>query len=240
MHLFGNCWYIVFEILSQKPHFVCDVSSVKGGSHPRQKTTVVVPPIGYVNAADIFYRANVDCLTSSSTFYMARVCTAEIFGGRYASAVHLAWDAVGVPRDPPPTIALASGVILRGQDAAFWEVLRYTLGPVNVGESVHCVTDADNGDADLFTRFGAPAQPVPSTEYNACYGYSYGSFEECTSGPAVVTTHLHVAVHAYNSFSNLSIICTISGRPMSVPSSAPSFFPTTSSISNDDPPYWKH
>jgi hypothetical protein len=80
---------------------------VKGGTHPRQKTTVNVPAIvgGYDALGSIFYQANTNCLTQSSNFAVARFCTADMFGGSNKDNVHLAWDAVGVPRDLSLTVS---------------------------------------------------------------------------------------------------------------------------------------
>jgi hypothetical protein len=75
---------------------------VEGGSHPARKSLVLVQGIGFDAAAEIFYQANVNCLTPSSTFYTARYCTANVHGGEYESNVHAAWDAVGVPREQAP------------------------------------------------------------------------------------------------------------------------------------------
>ncbi len=61
---------------------------VDGGTHPRGKTSVNVPGIGFDAAADIFYAANVACLTPSSNFAGARYCTADVHGGSNAAAVH--------------------------------------------------------------------------------------------------------------------------------------------------------
>ena len=80
---------------------------VKGGTHPRQKTTVNVPALvgGYDALGSIFYQANTKCLTRSSNFAVARFCTADVFGGINKDNVHLAWDAVGVPRDLGLTVS---------------------------------------------------------------------------------------------------------------------------------------
>ena len=75
---------------------------VEGGSHPRGKTSVNVTGIGFDAAADIFYAANTNCLTSRATFEDARNCTAQVAGSN-AAAVHLAWDAVGVPGGSNPS-----------------------------------------------------------------------------------------------------------------------------------------
>ncbi len=80
---------------------------VKGGTHPRGKTTVNVPALvgGYDALGSIFYQANTRCLTQSSNFAVARFCTADMFGGINKDNVHLAWDAVGVVRDRGLTVA---------------------------------------------------------------------------------------------------------------------------------------
>ena len=85
----------------------------QGGSHPRGKTSVVVPAIGIQKAQRIWYRALVAYMTPSTNFQGARAATAsaaaDLFGGTCTSewqAVHKAWDAVGVPGGwscgPPP------------------------------------------------------------------------------------------------------------------------------------------
>ena len=78
-----------------------------GGTHPRGKSSVNVPAIGNAAAAAIFYAANTSCLTSGSNFAAARYCTADVHGGSNAAAVHAAWDAVGVPNDPPASASSA-------------------------------------------------------------------------------------------------------------------------------------
>jgi vibriolysin len=84
----------------------------QGGSHPRGKTSMVVPAIGIQKAQRIWYRALVAYMTSSTNFLGARTATAQaaadLFGGTNTAewqAVQLAWDAVGVPgcwSCPPP------------------------------------------------------------------------------------------------------------------------------------------
>jgi len=187
---------------------------VDGGTHPRGKTSVVVPGIGFAAAADIFYMANVGCLTPSSNFAAARYCTADVNGGSHAAAVHLAWDAVGVPNNPlpPPNdpIALTDGVPLSGQDGTMGNIQQYTLG-VAAGESVTCTTSCNNGDADLYLRFGAEAEANPTSTVNECGSYSSNSNESCTTGAASSADTLYGAVHAYATYSDLTIICTVNG-----------------------------
>ncbi len=78
---------------------------VEGGTHPRGKTSVVVPAIGMADAEQIFYRAQTTYLVSSSNFEAARNATAQAAADLYTQtevdAVHAAWCAVGVPGCPP-------------------------------------------------------------------------------------------------------------------------------------------
>ena len=184
---------------------------VDGGTHPRGKTTVNVSGIGFVAAADIFYNANVACLSPSSNFAGARYCTADVFGGTHATAVHAAWDAVGVPNDPPPPppppIALTDGVPLGNQDASTGNIQQYTLG-VASGSTVTCSTSCNNGDADLYLRFGADAEANPNSTANECGSYSSISNESCTTGAAPSATTLFAGVHAFAGYTNLTITCT--------------------------------
>lgn len=87
----------------------------QGGSHPRNKTDVVVPAIGINKAQAIWYRALAVYMTPTTNFQAARTATAlaaaDLFGdcGRGCSrtctyelvAVQTAWDAVGVPGTSP-------------------------------------------------------------------------------------------------------------------------------------------
>ena len=83
---------------------------VTGGTHPRGKTSTVVPALdanAYTSiqmAAAIFYRANTVYLTPGSTFSDARGATAQaatdLYGAAAAAAVNEAWTAVGVAALP--------------------------------------------------------------------------------------------------------------------------------------------
>lgn len=74
-----------------------------GGSHPRGKTTNVVPGIGISKAQQIFYRALTVYMDPDDSFLDARSKTikaaADLYGGSCsaeAKAVKSAWSAVGV------------------------------------------------------------------------------------------------------------------------------------------------
>jgi len=89
----------------------------KGGSHPRGKTTTMVPAIGVEKALRLFYKSNVDLLTSSSNYAAMRnamVTAAQQLGYDTATqdAVGCAYAAIavgtapqscgGAPPPPPP------------------------------------------------------------------------------------------------------------------------------------------
>ena len=185
---------------------------VTGGTHPRGKTTVTVPGIGFAAAADIFYMANVACMTANSNFAAARYCTGDVFGGPHADAVHAAWDAVGVPNLPPPQpnepITLTTNVPLGGQHADTGNIQQYTLDVV-AGDSVTCTTACNNGDADLYLRFGAAAEINPNSTTNECSSFSSNSNESCTTSAASSPNTLYAGIHAYTTYTDLTITCTI-------------------------------
>jgi len=191
---------------------------VDGGTHPRDKTSLTVTGIGPAAAADIFYWANVGCLTPGSDFAAARYCTADVFGNvsgtDYSAEVHAAWDAVGVPNNPPPPpndpIALTDGVPLSGQSGNTGDIQQYTLD-VSAGDAVTCTTSCNNGDADLYLRFGAEAEANPNSTNNECGSYSSNSNESCTTGAAPSADTLYAGVHAYSTYTDLTISCSISG-----------------------------
>jgi len=185
---------------------------VTGGIHPRGKSNVNVVGIDFDAAADIFYDANVGCLTPSSTFAQARVCTVQM-AGDYVEQVNQAWDAVGVPVPEPVTvITLTSGVTVNGKSGAVGAIQHYELNTA-AGSEVTCEITCNNGDADLYVRFGSMAIIDPASAINACSSTSPNSNEACTTSAAQSDTKTYAAVHAYAAYSNLSITCTATGTP---------------------------
>ena len=93
------------------------------------------------------------------------------------------------------------GVPLDGQSQSTEQ--EYILASVPEGGIVTCVTNGNNGDADLeiFLEDG-PA--------NGCSSFNPGSNEQCSVGPASNSTLLHAAVIAYQPYTDLTITCTIS------------------------------
>ncbi len=71
---------------------------VTGGTHPRGVTTTNVTGIGMQQAGAIFYRANRDLMTASTTFAQAKTYTETAASqlGYSVASVTQAWQAVGV------------------------------------------------------------------------------------------------------------------------------------------------
>ncbi len=137
-------------------------------------------------------------------------------GGSNAAAVRLAWDAVGVYPPPPPNdpIQLTDDVTKGDQDATLGNIQPYTLD-TGAGHTVTCATSGgSDGDADLYLRFGAEAEVNPNSTINECGSFSWTSNESCTTGAAPSNDTLYAAVHAYSSYTDLTITCTISDAPI--------------------------
>ncbi len=91
---------------------------VTGGTHPQGKSSVVVPAMGIEKAGAIFQHALTQgYLTATSNFEQARTATEEVAAELYspgeATAVAMAWAAVGVGSAPaadgtPPTVTITS------------------------------------------------------------------------------------------------------------------------------------
>ncbi len=213
-HAFTDFYHLVDFVLA-----ACLL--VKGGTHPRGKTTVDVPAIdgGYDALGSIFYKANTNCLTPVSNFAVARWCTADVFGGINKANVHLAWDAVGVPYVLPPPIPhfdpipfkvgkFRTGTFTK-QAASKGELHQYTMH-IREGWTISCSTKGNNGDADLYVRFGleVPSPNPPSTDDYACVSQEEDSNESCTTGPALSGgTIAYAGVFAYDSYTNLRVTC---------------------------------
>jgi len=79
------------------------VLAVQGGTHPQQKSTIYVSPIGSAAAENIFYTVLAQYLTANSKFANARAASVTAARAAYGTASQQAktaddcWIAVGVP-----------------------------------------------------------------------------------------------------------------------------------------------
>ncbi|PTL84467.1 M4 family metallopeptidase [Vitiosangium sp. GDMCC 1.1324] len=174
----------------------------KGGTHPRGKSTTVVPALGVEKAGRIFYTANQVFFTTSTTFAQAKTYTeqAAAFLG-YSTAdvasVTAAWQAVGVGISNP----LTNGVAKTGLSASTGKALYYYLDvPANKASTF--TLSGGTGDADLYVRAGA----IPTTSLYDCRPYQTGNAETCSIAAKTAAARLYVMVHAYSTYSGVSLV----------------------------------
>ncbi|WNG60755.1 peptidase M4 [Archangium gephyra] len=178
-----------------------------GGTHPQGKTTTVVTGIGIQKAGQIFYRANRDLFTASTTFAQAKTYTetaATQLGYTTAevASVSAAWQAVGVGIvvPPVPATALTNNVGLTGQSGTSGSNKFYYLD-VPAGRASTFTITGGTGDADMYVRIGS--QPT-SSSYN-CRPYLSGNNETCRIASQTTTQRMHVMLNAYTTYSGVTI-----------------------------------
>ena len=179
--------------------------AVKGGTHPRGKTSVVVPALSSNSltsiqmAAAIFYRANTQCLTAGSTFQDASGCTQQaasaLYGSAAASTIAAAWAAVGVPAPLTYTVIDTRTNLSAAKNAQ----LSFSYARPSGATAMRFTTSGSNGDADLYVRFGA----APTTATYDCRSAGATSNEGCTITNAASGTY-YVMINAYAAFSGLT------------------------------------
>jgi len=182
----------------------------QGGSHPRNKTSVVVPALGITAARAIWYRALTVYMTSTTNFEGARNATAQaaqdLYGSSAYDAVHKAWDAVGVPGTPVTVTALSNGQTVSSLSGASGSWSFYKIS-VPAGEtSLEIKIWGGSGDCDLYVKRGA--KPTSSSyDYRP---YLNGNNETVTvSNPA--SGDWYIGLNAYASYSGMSLKATYSG-----------------------------
>jgi vibriolysin len=185
----------------------------QGGTHPRGKSSVVVPGIGMDKAIRVFYKANTDIMTSGTNFAAARTACAQAAGqlgydAATQDAVSKAWQAVGVgggTNPPPTTTPLANGVPVTGISGAAGSDRFFTLAVPAGATSLSFVTSGGSGDADLYVKFGS--QPTLSSF--DCRSWGSTTSESCTITNIQTGTY-YVLVHGYTSFSGMQLTGTYS------------------------------
>ncbi|MET0405304.1 MAG: M4 family metallopeptidase [Cystobacter sp.] len=181
----------------------------KGGTHPRGKTTVVVPAIGPEKAGHIFYKASTDFFTSNTTFAQAKTYTLQAaealhgVGSSEAAAVAAAWQAVGIPLPPPVVLPLSNGSAVIGLSGGTGS-RRYLKLDVPQGQSrLSFHMSNGSGDANLYVRRGE----LPSPEVHDCKSQLSGNVDSCTlSTPAAGTWY--VLVTGASAYSGVRLLGT--------------------------------
>jgi vibriolysin len=183
----------------------------KGGTHPRGKTSINVTAIGPEKAGRIFYKANTDLFTPSTTFEQAKTYTIQAaqalgYDAATVQAVTDAWLAVGVPPPPPVTNPLTNGVPVTGLSGSSGSKKYYTLEVPAGQTSLKFETAGGTGDADLYVRFGS----APNSGTYDCRPYTGGNAESCSfTNPQAGTWY--VMVNGFSSYSGLTLTGTYGG-----------------------------
>ncbi|WNG43772.1 bacillolysin [Archangium minus] len=180
---------------------------VSGGTHPRGKTSNVVPALDAANSyssimkgAAIFYRANTVYLSPSSTFADARSATAQaaadLYGASEVASVNEAWTAVGVAAAPTwSTLSTQSNLSgARSSSTSFSYVT-----PTGA-KAMKFEMSGGSGDADLYVKFGS----APTTTSYDCRPYASGNAESCTFNPSQQGTY-YVMIRGYSAYSGVTL-----------------------------------
>ena len=179
-----------------------------GGTHPRGVTTTNVVGIGVQKAGAIFYRANRDLFTASTTFAQAKAYTEtaaeQLYGAGAAekTSVTQAWTAVGVGVATPPatSTALSNGVTLTGISGASASLKYYHLD-VPASRASTFTISGGTGDADMYVRIGSQ----PTTTSYTCRPYKAGNAESCSIAAQTTAQRMHVMLNAYSTYSGVTI-----------------------------------
>jgi Zn-dependent metalloprotease len=163
------------------------------------------PAVSMDEAATLWYRALTLYMTPSTTFAGASTATTsaatDLFGASSAevAAVRDAWTGVGVVSfETFDTRGNLSGST--GQELGFQFVAP------SGASAVQFTISGGSGDADLYVRHGS----APTQQVYDCRPYLNGNNETCTFVPAQSGTY-HVMIHAYSSFSGVTLTAKHAG-----------------------------
>lgn len=183
----------------------------QGGTHPRSKTTVVVPAVTITHARAIFYRALTVYMTSSTNFQGARNATAsaatDLYGATDSAAVQKAWDAVGVPGGSTggTVTTLSNGVTVSSISASKGTWKYYKITVPSGQTSLKITMSGGTGDADLYVKLGS--SPTLSS-------YNYRPYLSGNNETVTVTNpsagDWYVGIYGYAAFSGVSLNATYS------------------------------
>ncbi|TSC22809.1 M4 family metallopeptidase [Corallococcus sp. Z5C101001] len=179
----------------------------KGGKHPRGRSTIEVPAIGVEKAGRIWYKANTDLYTASTTYVQAKAWTIQAaadlgYDQATQDAVKAAWEAVGVGVTvPPPTsIPLTNGTAVTGLSDSAGNKKYYSLAVPAGATALTFTISGGTGDADLYVRFGA----APDASTYDCRPYVSGNGETCTITNIQAGTY-YVMLNAYAAYSGVTL-----------------------------------
>ncbi|RKH45093.1 M4 family metallopeptidase [Corallococcus sicarius] len=182
----------------------------KGGVHPRGRSTINVPAIGVEKAARIWYKANTDIFTASTTFAQAKTWTVQAavalgYDAATQAAVTAAWEAVGVGGTvtPPTCITLTNGVAKTGLSGASGSATNYCID-LPTGRASSYVLSGGTGDADMYIKFGS----APTTTSYDCRPYLSGNNETCNAAAKTSAGKMYIMLRGYSAYSGTSLKAT--------------------------------
>jgi vibriolysin len=185
-----------------------------GGTHPRGKSTVVVPALGIEKAIRIYYKAQVDILTPSSTYAQSAnafiSAAQQLYGAAEVDATTKAWQAVGVgnvpPPPPPTTTVIQNGVPVSGLSDSINGQKLFKLTVPSGATGLKFVIAGGSGDADLYVKFGA----APTLTTYDCRPFISGNAETCTIATAQAGDY-YVMLNAYAAYSGVTLTGSFNG-----------------------------
>ncbi|MDI1434508.1 M4 family metallopeptidase [Polyangium sorediatum] len=176
----------------------------QGGTHPQGKSSVNVTGIGILKAARVFYKANVDILTSSASFLDAKNATVQAatqlgFTQAEIDAVAKAWDAVGVvPPPPPPATPLQNNVPLTNQSGGLEGFKYYTLDVPAGATNLVFKTSGGTGGLFMDVQLGWPSLG------QACVSTGSGTSLTCAVSNVQAGTY-YVALFGFPPYSGVTL-----------------------------------
>jgi Zn-dependent metalloprotease len=195
---------------------------VMGGTHPRAKSTVNVPPLSATSSTSldmaqrIWYRALTVYFTSSTNFQAARNGTAQaaadLYGGTTGAAynsVQKAWDAVGAPGGvvtPPSTVTLSNNVTVTGLSGATGSWTNYKITVPSGQTQLKITMSGGTGDADMYVKRGA----VPTSTVYDYRPYLSGNAETVTVANPVAGDW-YISLNGYAAYSGVSLNANYTG-----------------------------
>ncbi|NOK18270.1 M4 family metallopeptidase [Corallococcus carmarthensis] len=182
----------------------------KGGTHPRGRSTINVAGIGVQKAGQIWYYANANLYTASTTYEQAKTWTIQAavalgYDAATQASVKAAWEAVGVGVTvPPPTCTtLTNGVAKTGLSGAASSANYYCID-LPASKASTYVMSGGTGDADLYIKFGA----APTTTSYDCRPYLSGNAESCSAAAKTAAGKMYIMVRGYSAYSGVSLKAT--------------------------------
>ncbi|RKI19858.1 peptidase M4 [Corallococcus sp. AB030] len=179
----------------------------KGGVHPRRTGGPTVTGIGVEKAARIWYYANTNLFTASTTFAQAKTWTVQAaaalgYTAAEQASVTAAWEAVGVGGTvtPPTCTALTNGVAKTGLSGASGSETLYCLD-LPASKASTYVMSGGTGDADMYIKFGS----APTTSSYDCRPYLSGNAETCSAAAKASAGKMYIMIRGYSTYSGVSL-----------------------------------